>query len=166
IRRTPVRSRKTARCRRPRTLPAAAWLLALWLPCTAASTLAQDLEASAADPSDAAGPGGRPEAIELDTIRVIEKRPEWVDPFAFRPSFDPHDNIFHRRWNEPPSVEDVSMGGGYILLGINYGLLKAAEAVTRLPGWQNQIQPAAARPPPLDEAQAERAARLREAGEP
>ena len=94
---------------------------------------------------------------------MIEKRPEWVDPFAFRPTFDPDANMFQRHWNEAPSVEDVSLSGGYLLLGINYGLWKAAEAVTRLPGWQHQIQPAVARPPPLDDAQVERAARLREA---
>ena len=128
--------------------------------------LAQEQEATAAGTESAESPGHdeRPVATELDTIRVIEKRPEWVDPFAFRPSFDPDANMFQRRWNEPPSVEEVSLNGGYILLGINYGLLKAAEAVTRLPGWQNQVQPAVARPPPLDEAQAGRAARLREAG--
>lgn len=74
--------------------------------------------------------------------------------------------MFQRRWNEPPSVEDVSLSGGYIILGINYGLMKVAESVMRLPGWQNQIQPAVARPPPLDDAQAERAARLREGGVP
>ena len=89
-----------------------------------------------------------------------------MDPFAFRPLFDPDTNTFQRRWNEPPSVEDVSLSGGYILLGINYGLLKAAETVTRLPGWQHQVQPATARPPPLDTAQAERAARLRDAQDP
>ena len=144
---------------------AAPWLLALCLP--GAGALAQAPEATRAETGSPASaePEAPPPATELDTIRVIEKRPEWVDPFAFRPSFDPHDNIFHRRWNEPPSVEDVSLNGGYILLGINYGLLKVAEAVMGLPGWQNQIQPAVARPPPLDEAQAERAARLREAGE-
>jgi len=87
-----------------------------------------------------------------------------VDPFAFRPLFDPDANMFQRRWNEPPSVEEVSLSGGYIVLGINYGLMKAAEAVMGLPGWQNQVQPAVARPPPLDDDQAERAARLRGAG--
>lgn len=96
---------------------------------------------------------------------MIEKRPEWVDPFAFRPLFD-DDNMFQRRWSESPSVEDVSLAGGYILLGIGYGLSKVTEAVTRLPGWKHQIQPAIARPPPLDEEQAARAARLREEGVP
>lgn len=104
-----------------------------------------------------------PSVAELDTIRVIGKREEWIDPFAFRRLLDPDANPFNRHWNEPPSVEDVSLDGGYVLLGINKGLQKAAEAVTRLPGWQHQVQPATARPPPLDEGQAERAARLRAA---
>lgn len=99
-------------------------------------------------------------------MRVIEKRPERVDPFAFRPLFDPDANRFQRYWNEPPSVEDVSMSGGYLMLGINRGLLMAADAVSGLPGWKQQVQPAAARPSPLDPGQAARAARLREAGNP
>lgn len=118
-------------------------------------------DSTQADPQEpAAG------VTNFDTVRVVGKRTEWVDPFAFRPLFDPDTNTFQRRWNEPPSVEDVSLSGGYILLGINYGLLKAAETVTRLPGWQHQVQPATARPPPLDTAQAERAARLRDAQDP
>ena len=108
----------------------------------------------------------RHESGELETVRVIEKRPERVDPFAFRPLFDPDANRFQRYWNEPPSVEDVSMSGGYLMLGINRGLLMAADAVSGLRGWKQQVRPAAARPSPLDPGQAARAARLREAGNP
>lgn len=151
---------------------AGAWLLVLCM--QAPTVLARDPGSAAADPEQPEDTGvarpdhpqPRPAATEFETIRVIGKRPEWVDPFAYRPKFDPDDNMFARRWNEPPSVEEVSLNGGYILLGINYGLMKAAQSVMRLPGWQNQIQPAVARPPPLDEAQAERAARLREAAGP
>lgn len=121
-------------------------------------------EPSATHPADADGTADA--VANFDTIRVVGKRPEWVDPFAFRPLFDPDANTFQRHWNEPPSVEEVSLSGGYIMLGINYGLLKAAEAVTRLPGWKDQVQPASARPPPLDAEQAERAARLRAAQNP
>lgn len=143
-----------------------AWLLA---PCLAAGLVhaqVPDDPRAQAEAAASAGTGAGLPTTELDPVRVTGKRPEWVDPFAFRPLFDPDANRFQRHWNEPPSVEEVSLGGGYILLGVNYGLLKAAEAVTRLPGWQHQIQPAVARPPPLDDAQAERAARLRETGVP
>lgn len=115
-------------------------------------------ESAPADPADPAAT-----VTNFDTIRVVGKRPEWVDPFAFRPLFDPGTNAFQRYWNEPPSVEEVSLNGGYLMLGINYGLQKAAEGVTRLPGWKHQVQPAVARPPPLDAHQADRAARLRDA---
>lgn len=133
-----------------------AWLLPLWL--LAPFALAQEADVAPADDGDDAA------VIEFDTMRVVGKRPEWVDPFAFRPLFDPDANMFQRDWNEPPSVEDVSLSGGYLMLGINKGLMKAAEAVTRLPGWKHQVQPAIARPPPLDADQAERAARLRASG--
>lgn len=123
-------------------------------------------ETPAEPPATHPADGTADAVANFDTIRVVGKRPEWVDPFAFRPLFDPDANTFQRHWNEPPSVEEVSLSGGYIMLGINYGLLKAAEAVTRLPGWKGQVQPASARPPPLDAEQAERAARLRAAQNP
>lgn len=122
------------------------------------------VDADVAD-ADATGPE-ETATVDFHPVRVTAKRPEWVDPFAFRPLFDPHANRFQRDWNEPPSVEEVSLSGGYIMLGINKGLHKAAELVTRMPGWKHQVQAAVARPPPLDEDQAARAARLRESGIP
>lgn len=133
------------------------WLLGL----LASGTQAQET-AGAADPES----GDGTQATDLETIRVIERRPERIDPFGFRSDFDPDDNMFNRRWNEPPSVEDVSLQGGYIQLGINYGLMRAAQAATRLPGVKNQTNPAIARPPPLDDAQLERARRLQDADIP
>ena len=141
--------------RRQHCRPAAPGWLLLPLLLLAPLVPAQEPEAERHEEGEAAP------VIEFDTIRVVAKRLEWVDPFAFQPLFDPDANRFQRDWNESPSVEDVSLSGGYLILGINYGLMKAAEAVTRLPGWKHQVQPATARPPPLDADQAERAARLR-----
>jgi len=57
-------------------------------------------------------------------------------------------------------VEEVSLSGGYVLLGLNYGLYMAGKGVMKLAGARGPIHPASARPPPLQEAQLERAARL------
>jgi hypothetical protein len=100
---------------------------------------------------------------ELERVRVVA--PKYEDPFAFRNPIRIQGSAFDKYYRAPPTPEQVSLGGGYIQYGITYGLLKAAEQVTRLPGWKHQIQDATARPPPLDEAEMSRAMRLRDADE-
>ena len=67
-------------------------------------------------------------------------------------------NRFSRSWSEPPTPEQVGQSGGYIFLGINYGLMAIGKGLHKLTGGRDQIQSAVARPPPgLDEAQLRRA---------
>ena len=108
--------------------------------------------------------GGEPappgvQATELAPVRVIGRRPP-PDPFAFRNPVEVEGTVFSRAWNEPPSLEEVGLRGGYVQLGINKGLELAGKGIRKLPGWKLQIRDAQARPPPLDEAQIARAARL------
>lgn len=98
--------------------------------------------------------------MELPAVRVIGRR---EDPFAFRNPVQAEGTVFERAWDEPPSLEEIGMRGGLVQMAIAKGLEMAAEGVRRLPGWQHQIVDATARPPPLDEAQLARAARLRDA---
>ena len=104
---------------------------------------------------------------ELEVVRVVGRRPP-ADPFAFRNPVEVESTVFSRAWNEPPSLEEVGMRGGYVQIGINKGLELAAKGIRKLPGWKLQVRGAEARPPPLDEAQAARAARLQavQAGAP
>lgn len=128
------------------------------------------LSAHAQDASPANVPADEDRAAaaatgDLGTVRVIgEYRPP-VDPFAFKNPIDIQGSAFDKHYREPPTPEEISLNGGYILYGINYGLMKAMQQVTRLPGWKHQIQPATARPPPLDEEQMQRAMRVMEAQE-
>ncbi len=103
---------------------------------------------------------GAQAAVELPAVRVIGRR---EDPFAFRNPVQAEGTVFERAWDEPPSLEEIGMRGGLVQMAIAKGLEMAAEGVRRLPGWQHQIVDATARPPPLDEAQLARAARLRDA---
>ena len=95
-------------------------------------------------------------------MRVIGRRPP--DPFGFRNPVETDTTVFDRAWDEPPSAEEIGMRGGIVQIGINKGLELAAKGIRKLPGWQNQVIGARARPPPLDEAQLERAMRLQEQG--
>jgi len=122
--------------------------------------LAWALPARAQQPPQPPSEGApAPEPVELAPVEVIGHRP---DPFAFRNPVEAETTVFERSWDEPPSLEEIGMRGGLVQMGINKGLELAAKAVRRLPGWQNQIVDARARPPPLDEGQLARAARLRE----
>lgn len=112
-------------------------------------------------PASSAAEGGQA-AVELPAVRVIGRR---EDPFAFRNPVQAEGTVFERAWDEPPSLEEIGMRGGLVQMAISKGLEMAAKGVRRLPGWQNQIVDATARPPPLDEAQLARAARLRERAE-
>ncbi|MFT4257044.1 MAG: hypothetical protein QM599_08830 [Pseudoxanthomonas sp.] len=103
------------------------------------------------------------DATTLETIRVTAPRPETLDLYKFGNPIKIEGSRFDHDMYEPPTVEEVSLQGGYILLGINYGLMKLAQQAKKLPGFKDQIQSATARPPPLDEGQMDRAMRAWEA---
>lgn len=111
-----------------------------------------------ADGTDTVAAGS---ATELDPVRVLGRRPP-PDPFAFDNPVEAEGTVFSRSWDEAPSLEEVGMRGGYVQIAINMGIMATAKAIRRLPGYQNQIVGAEARPPPLDAEQAERARRLYE----
>ena len=127
--------------------------------------LAPAARAQGTDQGDAAGGTGKIQATNLAPVRVVGKR-QSGDPFAFRNPIEAEATVFSRSWDEPPSLEEIGMRGGIVQIGINKGLQLAAKGIRKLPGWQNQIVDAEARPPPLDEAQLARAIRLRDEGAP
>lgn len=126
-------------------------LASLMLGVSAASAYAQESEATPQIDDQ------KEEVVNLDTVRVTAPRQETLDLYRFRNPIDAKSTVFERGYREPPSMEEIGLQGGIIVLGINYGLMKAAEQVTKLPGWKDQIQSATARPPPLTEAQMQRA---------
>lgn len=136
--------------RDPRMI-AAAVLLAFAGTATASDPPADEQQDDAAPPR------------QLDSVRVVA--PKFEDPFAFDNPVHIQGSAFDRYYRRPPTPEEISLGGGYIVYGITKGLLKAAQQVTRLPGWKHQVRDATARPPPLDDEQMSRAMRLREADE-
>lgn len=133
------------------------------LPCLvalcASAFAAHGQDAAATDAADADTAPTAPVA-ELAPVRVVGQRIE--DPFAFRNAIEVEDNVFRRAWREPPSLEEIGMQGGLVNMAVGYALMKAADGVKRLPGWKHQVQPAEARPPPLDETLRARAAALQD----
>lgn len=130
--------------------------------------IAQAQQAAPAVSPAPAPPVATPEAatpMPPDTVTTLGEvralKPEDdvpLDLYRYRSPVKVESNRFSRSWREPPSPEQVSMSGGYLMMGINYGLGKAAQGLHRLTGGPDQIQSAVARPPPsLTEEQRRRA---------
>lgn len=93
---------------------------------------------------------------EVRAIKPDEEVP--LDLYRFKSPVQAAPNRFSRSWSEPPTPEQVGMSGGYVMMGIVYGVVKAAQGINKITGGPDQIQPAIARPPPeLTEQQQRRA---------
>jgi hypothetical protein len=93
---------------------------------------------------------------------VTAPPPETVHLYKLRNPVEVQPTVFDHSWNETPSLEQVGMNGGVVPIIAGYAALKVRNGARRIPGWKKPEQPAVARPPPLTEAQAERASRLQE----
>lgn len=102
------------------------------------------------------------DATTLDTVRVTAPRPEVLDLDRFRNPIEPQPTVFDRSMRPPPSLKEIGMNGGVIPLLIDYVAQKLTAGAKQTPGWKH-AQSAIARPPPLTEAQMDRAARLLDA---
>ena len=97
----------------------------------------------------------------LGEVRALRPEDEPLDLYRFKNPVKFGDNRFSRDWSEPPSPEQVSMGGGYIMMGVVKGVLAAGRGLNKLTGGPDQIQSAIARPPPeLSAEQRQRALRF------
>lgn len=93
---------------------------------------------------------------EVRALKPDEEVP--LDLYRFKNPVEPAPNAFNRAWSEPPSLEEVGMRGGYLMMGINYGIAQTAQGLHTVSRAPDPIQPAVARPPPgLDAGQQRRA---------
>lgn len=114
---------------------------------------------------DDAGEGPTPagdDTTTLDAILVTAPPPEVIDLYKFRNPVDAQSTAFGSGWREKPSLEEIGTNGGMVPIIAGYAALKVRNGARRIPGWKQPEQPAFARPPPLTEAQVERASRLLE----
>ena len=131
------------------------WKLALACAVVFSTAIAANAQSSG---DTGAGPdSGQASIPTLEEVRALPPELDVVDLYRRNP-IQLAPNMFDRSWSPPPTVEEVSLQGGYIYLAINYGLYHAGKALHRLGGGPDQVQPAIARPPPLSEAQLRRAA--------
>ena len=83
-----------------------------------------------------------------------------VDLYRFKNPIRVEPNRFDRDYQPPPSVKQVSEGGGYLAMGLQYGIAAVAKGLHQLTGARDPIQPAVARAAPLSAAQLQRAASI------
>lgn len=98
--------------------------------------------------TDALPPPAEDKVTTLEEVRALKPEDEPLDLYRFRNPVTPAPNRFSKSWSEPPTPEQVSLSGGYLFMGINYGLMAAAKGLHKLTNGRDQIQSAIARPPP------------------
>ncbi|MCF7751128.1 hypothetical protein KQ945_10255 [Bacillus subtilis subsp. subtilis] len=111
------------------------------------------------EPSSAPASSANGDVTTLGEVRAIKPEDDQpLDLYRFKSPVQAAPNRFSRSWSEPPSPEQVGMSGGYVMKGIVYGIVKAAQGINKITGGPDQIQSAIARPPPaLSEQQQRRA---------
>ena len=112
---------------------------------------------AAMQPSSQAG--GTQGVTTLGEVRAVIDEGEPVDLYKYRNPYAPAPNRFDKGYKPPPSPEQVSQGGGYVMYGLYSLIGVAAKGLQSLPGVKGPIQSAVARPPPqLSDDQLRRAA--------
>jgi hypothetical protein len=130
----------------------------------AATAQAQQVPEPAPAPPTAPTPAPTDNVTTLGEVRALNPDEEPLDLYRFKNPIQPESNRFSRSWSEPPSPEQVSMSGGYLMMGINAALGAAGRGLHKITGGPDQIQSAIARPPPeLTPEQQQRAQSLQDA---
>ena len=138
-------------------IPGKGWRAAFVLACASLSWNGACAEPPPSDDPSAPADSEDPTVPTLDTVQALPPELEVVDLYRPNP-IKVAPNRFDRAWSPSPTVEEVSLQGGYIYLGINYGLYQAGKGLKHLVGGPEHIRHAIARPSPLTEAQLRRAA--------
>ena len=103
-------------------------------------------------------------ATDVPTLERVEALPpaeDTLDLYGFENPVTMEPNRFDKIYKPGPSPEEIAMEhGGYINHGINLGLQKSWQGIKKVTGMRAQTQPVIARPPPLDDEQLRRAAKL------
>ena len=113
----------------------------------------------AADDAPVVLPPAQGNVTTLGEVRALKPEDDQpLDLYRFKNPMRAENNRFSRDWSEPPSPEQVSMGGGYIMMGVVKGVMAAAKGLNKITGGPDQIQSAIARPPPELSAEQQRRA--------
>lgn len=106
-------------------------------------------------------PGVVPAHVQtLDRVQALRPEEEVLDLYRFENPVTVDPNRFDKAYDPGISPEQMALDpryGGYVLYGINQGLLQTWKGIKKVTGMRPYEQPAIARPPPLSEEQMRRA---------
>ena len=100
------------------------------------------------------------DATTLETIVVTAPPQEPLDLDRFKNPVAVEPSAFAETWHETPSLEQIGLNGGVVPILVGMAARQVQKGARKIPGWKPPEQPANARPPPLNDNQAARAARL------
>ena len=106
-------------------------------------------------------PAATNQVTEMDAVQVTATRPQEL--YRSKPVERTPPTVFERDWREPVNLRQIGLEGGVVPLLVRYAGGQARKGAEQIPGWKKQVQPAIARPPPLDESQLQRATELQDA---
>ena len=107
------------------------------------------------------GPAPGADIPTLERVQAVRDEEEVLDLYRFRNPVSVQRSALDRAYRPAISPEEMALvQGGYINYGINLGLYKSWQGIKKVTGMRPDIQHAAARPPPLSEAQLLRAAKF------
>jgi hypothetical protein len=96
----------------------------------------------------------------LDHVQALRPDEEVLDLYTFDNPISVDPNRFDKAYDPGISPEQMALDpryGGYVIYGINQGLLQTWKGIKKVTGMRPYEQSAMARPPPLSEAQMQRA---------
>jgi hypothetical protein len=96
----------------------------------------------------------------MDEVKALPPDDEVLDLYRFDNPIKVDANRFGDRWGPPPSPKQITEGGGYLVYGFAKLIGAAARGLQQIPGIKGQVQPAIARPSPLNLEQMDRAMRV------
>jgi hypothetical protein len=96
----------------------------------------------------------------MDEVKALPPDDEVLDLYRFDNPIKVDANRFSDLYHPPPSPKEISENGGYLLYGLGALVGLAGKVLPKMPGIKGQVQPAIARPPPLNLEQMNRAARV------
>ena len=107
------------------------------------------------------GPTPATNVPTLERVEALPPEEETLDLYRFENPVVVEPNRFAEAYKPEPSLEEIALEhGGLIQHGINLGLGKSWRGIKKATDMRAQTQAAKARPPPLDEGQRQRAAKL------
>lgn len=151
----------------------ARYACAAWLLCIVGELANQSHAQEAASPPEVpppvpGAPITHPPVTTLDRVQALRPEEEVLDLYTFKNPIAVDPNRFDKAYDPGITPEEMALDphyGGYVIYGINMGLLKTWQGIKKVTGMRPYEQPAIARPSPLTEEQMRRAVRGPETGE-